>query len=126
MHTLGIHLILDGWGCPSEVLNDIELVERALVEAVKAGGATLIDSCSHQFSPHGVTATATLAESHIAIHTWPEYGYFGADLFFCGDRCDPYAAVEPIRGMLRATQVRLTELKRGLDSAVLPRIVTDV
>ncbi|NER23683.1 MAG: hypothetical protein F6J96_23865 [Symploca sp. SIO1C2] len=39
---------------------------------ITAGGATLIDICVHQLSPHRVTATATLAESHIVLHTWPE------------------------------------------------------
>lgn len=119
MTNLGTHLIIDAWGCPAELLNDLEAVRQALLEAAEAGGATLIDLCTHQFSPQGVTATATLAESHIAIHTWPEYGYFAADAFFCGAG-DPYAALESLRSNLQAGQMRTTELKRGVEGMSQP------
>ncbi|MDJ0549826.1 MAG: adenosylmethionine decarboxylase, partial [Microcystis sp. M49637_WE12] len=74
--------------------------------------ATLIDLCVHQFSPHGVTATATLAESHIAIHTWPEHGYFAADLFFCGAG-KPVVAMEILTKSLQAGEIKVRELTRG-------------
>ncbi len=124
MKTLGIHLIVDGWNCPPEVLDDPKLVERALVAAVRAAGATLIHSTVHQFSPQGVTATATLAESHIAIHTWPEHGYFGADMFFCGGG-NAHAAVEPIRRLLQAGRLHTTELRRGIEPAGEPPVRDD-
>jgi S-adenosylmethionine decarboxylase len=120
LKELGCHALVDAWECPPALLNDLELIREVLVEAVKAGGATLIDLCSHQFSPHGVTATATLAESHIAVHTWPEYGYFAADLFFCGAG-DPYQAVETLRTRLRAGELRTRELKRGFED--VPRLL---
>ncbi|MGL5082686.1 MAG: adenosylmethionine decarboxylase [Microcoleaceae cyanobacterium] len=112
MKQLGQHLILDAWQCPTDVLNDPERIRRAILEAIAAGQATLIDMCVHQFSPHGVTATATLAESHIAIHTWPEYGYFAADFFFCG-RGEPRKAAEVLITALEAQQTTLKEFKRG-------------
>ncbi len=119
MTNLGVHLIIDAWNCPADLLNDVDAVRQALLEAAEAGGATLIDVCTHQFSPQGVTATATLAESHIAIHTWPEYGYFGADAFFCGGG-DPYAVRESLRVNLRAGAMRTTELKRGIEGISRP------
>lgn len=122
--NLGTHLILDAWGCSYELLNDPESISTAVMKAIKAGKATLIDTCVHQFSPHGVTATATLAESHIAVHTWPEYGYFGADLFFCGDG-DTHAALESIRESLPAKKYRVRELRRGFDLAVSPQVACD-
>ena len=63
-------------------------------------------------SPHGVTATATLAESHIAIHTWPEYGYFAADLFFCG-KGKPKQAVKVLQTLLQAQKIEVREFDRG-------------
>lgn len=112
MKQLGTHLVVDAWQCPGELLNDPERIRRAILDAIEAGEATLIDICVHQFSPHGVTATATLAESHIAIHTWPEYGYFAADLFFCG-RGNPRKAIEVLQNELQAQKVKLTEFTRG-------------
>ncbi|NEP06199.1 MULTISPECIES: adenosylmethionine decarboxylase [Okeania] len=114
MKQLGTHLVVDAWQSPAELLNDSERIRCSLIDAITAGGATLIDLCVHQFSPHGVTATATLAESHIAIHTWPELGYFAADLFFCGHG-NPHKAVEILETALQAKQIKLTEIKRGFD-----------
>jgi S-adenosylmethionine decarboxylase len=112
MEKVGTHLVVDAWQAPADLLNDPERIRRALIEAISAGEATLIDLCVHQFSPHGVTATATLAESHIAIHTWPEYGYFAADLFFCG-RGKPEEAMKFLQTALQAQQVRVKEIERG-------------
>ena len=112
MKKMGTHLVVDAWQAPAELLNDPERIRSALIEAIAAGEATLIDICVHQFSPHGVTATVTLAESHIAIHTWPEYGYFAADLFFCG-RGKPAVAMKVLQQALQAGQVKMQELDRG-------------
>ncbi len=112
MKKMGTHLVVDGWGAPAELLNNPEAIRQSIIEAIAVGKATLIDLCVHQFSPHGVTATATLAESHIAIHTWPEYGYFAADLFFCGEG-EPVEAMKFLQLALQATQVKMTEFERG-------------
>ena len=115
---MGTHLVVDAWQAPAELLNNPEAIRKALIEAITAGQATLIDLCVHQFSPHGVTATATLAESHIAIHTWPEHGYFAADLFFCGVG-DPKRAMKVLQTALQARQIKIQEIQRGFVPAVL-------
>ncbi|ERN41519.1 S-adenosylmethionine decarboxylase proenzyme [Rubidibacter lacunae KORDI 51-2] len=120
MNRVGTHLVVDAWQVPVELLNDPERIRSALLEATIAGGATLLDMCVHQFSPHGVTATATLAESHIAIHTWPEYGYFAADLFFCGSG-DPQAAMQAMQTALEAKYVRVRHIERGFPGSTLER-----
>jgi len=117
MENLGTHLILDAWECPRNLLDDPEHIRRTLIEAVRCGGATLIHLHVHQFSPHGVTGTATLAESHVAIHTWPEYDYFAADLFFCGAG-HPHRAVETLTEAMKAKKVRIREIKRGVEEPV--------
>lgn len=112
MTKVGNHLIMEAWQTPEDLLNNPEHIRQALLTAIEAGEATLIDLCIHQFSPHGVTATATLAESHIAIHTWPEHGYFAADFFFCGAG-KPHAAMQVLRTMMQAAQVEIKEFERG-------------
>lgn len=112
MNKVGTHLILDAWGAPTEVLNNPEKIKQALIDAINAGKAKLIDMFVHQFSPHGITATATLAESHIAIHTWPEYGYFAADLFFCGQG-KPQEAMTILQIALEAKEAKIREVDRG-------------
>ncbi len=117
MNKVGTHLVVDAWDAPAELLNNPEKIKQALIDSITAGKATLIDMCVHQFSPHGVTATATLAESHIAIHTWPEYGYFAADLFFCGEG-KPKEAMKILQTVLEAKQVTMKEIDRGIPSVV--------
>ena len=112
MKKVGTHLVVDAWQAPSDLLNDPQRIRHSLLDAIAAGEATLIDLCVHQFSPHGVTATATLAESHIAIHTWPEYGYFAADLFFCGQG-KPKQAMKLLQRALQAKRMSLREIDRG-------------
>lgn len=130
MKKVGTHLVVDAWQSPPEILNDPEKIRLALIEAIAAGEATLIDICVHQFSPHGVTATATLAESHIAIHTWPEYGYFAADLFFCGQigQSKPELAMQVLRSALQAREYQFQAISRGFPTAqqnTIPSIFPD-
>ena len=114
---LGRHLVLDAWRAPAEKLNSEEVVKQAVEEAVAVCGATLINLCVHQFSPYGVTATATLAESHMAVHTWPEHGYLGADLFFCG-KGNPETAIDKLVELLQAQDVKVRFLNRGINPQI--------
>ena len=110
---VGTHIIVDAWGCPGDLLNNEALIALITQEAVRVSGATLIDLCVHHFSPQGITATATLAESHLAIHTWPEHGYLGMDLFFCGSGAPEWAAKYVILTS-EASAVEIRKVDRGL------------
>lgn len=78
------HLILDVWG--ARHLDDTVYIENALIAMIEGAGATLIKMSFHNFSPNGgVTGIALLAESHISIHTWPEYEFAAFDIFMCGN-----------------------------------------
>ena len=80
----GSHLIIDLW--EAEGLSDRDRIETALIDAVKAAGATLLHIHLHTFSEGGgISGVAVLAESHISVHTWPEKGYAAFDVFMCGD-----------------------------------------
>ena len=68
----------------------------------------------HQFAPHGVSGIAMIAESHLAIHTWPEYGYMAADFFTCGEGADVEAAIEVLRAAFEAEHVECRHLTRGV------------
>lgn len=113
MEHLGQHLIIELWGCNAGI-NDAERVKTAMIQAVKAANATLLNIHVHTFSPHGVTGVAVLSESHLSVHSWPEHGYLAADVFTCGDTTDPPAAVEVLRQFFEPTQVDVQELKRGV------------
>jgi len=85
-----------------------------MIEAAERVGATVIDDTFHQFVPLGVTGVVAIAESHLTIHTWPEYGYAAVDIFTCGDTIAPRDAVRFLIKKLNARDSTITELQRGL------------
>ncbi|MGF1496093.1 MAG: adenosylmethionine decarboxylase [Elainellaceae cyanobacterium] len=109
---VGIHCILELYGCPSHLLNDGPFIQQALRDAARQARSTLVAEVLHQFEPQGVTALALLAESHISIHTWPEAGYAAVDVFTCGEQADPERACHYLTGSLQAAQHDLCKLPR--------------
>lgn len=112
--NLGRHLLAEFYDCNSNILNNVQLIEDAMAEAALACGATIIQKNFHLFNPYGVSGVVVISESHLAIHTWPEYGYAAVDLFTCGSSCDPKVAYEYLREKLGSGNSYCSELKRGL------------
>ncbi|HET8729289.1 MAG TPA: adenosylmethionine decarboxylase [Alphaproteobacteria bacterium] len=107
----GTHLIIDLWG--AERLDELDHVEKTLVEAVEEAGATLLHIHLHHFTPNGgVSGVAVLAESHISIHSWPERGYAALDVFMCGDAA-PEKAIPVLRRAFRPAEIVVSNLLRG-------------
>ena len=105
------HLLVELWDAAG--LSDVGAVEDALTRAAQESGATVLHSYMHPFGAEkGVSGVVVLAESHIAIHTWPERGYAAVDVFMCG-ACDPYRAVAVLREALAPGRVEISEHRRG-------------
>lgn len=114
MKSLGRHLIIELFHCDRAILNDQKTLENCLLEAVRLSGATTIQPFFHHFSPHGISGIILIAESHFAVHTWPEYGYCALDIFTCGDQIKAQEALVFLRGKLGAGTVSTMEIKRGI------------
>lgn len=114
MNVLGRHILAEYYGCDLDILNDLELLENYMREAVIESGATIIDSIFHQFNPHGISGVIVIAESHMALHTWPEYGYAAVDFFTCGDRVNPFKAFDYMNKIMKPKKYSSKELMRGL------------
>lgn len=114
MNALGRHLLLELKDCNAEVLNDLDLLKSCLRDAAQKIGATVVNECFHEFSPHGISGVLVISESHLCIHTWPEYGYAAVDIFTCGDSTKPELAVKPLIEKLGSKNPSLIELKRGV------------
>ena len=112
--ALGKHLLLELMDCNHELLNDIEYLRKALSDVAGQIGATVIKDSFYQFTPQGVSGVVIIAESHISIHTWPEYNYAAVDVFTCGDSVKPEEAARLIVQRLEAKKHSSTELRRGI------------
>ncbi|MEZ4574302.1 MAG: adenosylmethionine decarboxylase [Vampirovibrionales bacterium] len=111
---LGRHLLAEFYDCDPNILNNADLIEGGMCDAAIKSGATIVEKVFHHFSPWGVSGVVVIAESHLAIHTWPEYGYAAVDLFTCGDTVDPLLAYDHLKATFGAKTAFYSELKRGL------------
>jgi len=82
---IGSQVVLDLYDCRTEHLDDIDWVKATLMNAARAAGATIVDTVFHKFAPWGISGVVVIAESHLAIHIWPEMRYAAIDVFTCGE-----------------------------------------
>ena len=122
MNALGRHLLMELKDCNGEVLDDVNALKDALLTAANEAGATVLGESFHRFSPHGISGVIIIAESHLFVHTWPEYGYAAADIFTCGDSVRPEKAAEILIRKLGAREHSIKEIQRGTLS-VKPSVV---
>jgi len=120
LNALGIHLLIEMQDCSPILLDNIDHVRNAMLTAARESGATILGDKFHKFSPQGVTGVIAIAESHLTVHTWPEYGFAAADVFTCGSNCDPHAAASILIRELGCKKPQITEIKRGI--SVSPRL----
>ena len=77
-----------------QLLQQLEPVRLACIEAVQTAGLSMVGERFHQFEPVGVTGVILLAESHVAIHTWPEHRFVSLDIYVCHFSADNTAKAE--------------------------------
>jgi S-adenosylmethionine decarboxylase len=80
---IGHHVTWDVYHCNAETLKYTDSIQRILNELVDALSLSKIDEAYNQFKPFGATGFILLEESHISIHTWPEFNYAAIDVFSC-------------------------------------------
>ncbi len=112
-NALGHHLLVEFYNCSHEMLDGVDNIEFHMNEAARRCGATIVQSTFHRFEPYGVSGVVVISESHLAIHTWPEYGYASVDLFTCGSDVQPLIAYEYLREVFQAKGAEIQMIKRG-------------
>ena len=122
MNALGRHLLMELEDCNEEVLDNLDTLEETMVTAAEAAGATVVGKSFHRFSPHGISGVVVVAESHLFIHTWPEYGYAAADIFTCGTSVQPEKAAALLVEKLGARNHSMQEIARGTKIAERARL----
>lgn len=114
MRALGRHVLAEFYGCSPEVLNDTIKIEKMMVDAALEAGAEVKEVIFHQFSPQGVSGVVVISESHLAVHTWPEFGYAAVDVFTCGSTVDPWVSCYYLKKHLVSERMAAKEIKRGI------------
>lgn len=112
--SIGRHLMADMYGVQGTLLSDAPALLERLVVALEAANFHVIEQHSHRFpgAQAGVTAFVLLAESHAAVHTYPEHRYLALDVFSCGSS-DPQRVLELFQQELAPRRIDVLEQTRG-------------
>lgn len=114
MYALGTHLLVELKECNPETLKSLEKIRSTMISAAKEAKATIIDISFRKFNPFGISGIVVIAESHLTIHTWPEYGYAAVDIFTCGDIIKTEKASSYLIKQLECKNPSIVEMKRGI------------
>lgn len=87
--VFGKHVYGELYDCKNDYLTNIEYLINTVREAIYKGGFTLLDIKAWKINP-GISVVGIVLESHVAIHTWPEYSFATVDVYTCGFKGDPY------------------------------------
>jgi spermidine synthase len=120
----GLHITADlhACGCDLNLLTNVDQLKKLCLTSVEASGLTIIGDHWHRFpdyngSPGGITGMVLLAESHLAVHTWPELLGVTLDVYVCNFTRDNSPAAHAIVGhlirLLRPARALLHTLERG-------------
>src|SRR5256712_7191979 len=114
LNALARHLLLEMFDCTPDAIDSLEAVKGGVVEAARRAQATIVDVVFHEFNPFGISGVVVIAESHLSIHTWPEYRYAAVDIFSCGDVLKPEVAASYLVEQFAAERTSVVEMQRGM------------
>ena len=116
IHTpLSHHYVAEASGCDSEIISNVEKVQQILIKAAEESGATMRAISFQRFPPSGVSGVIMISESHLSIHTWPEFGYAAIDFYASGDLVKPKKGLDYAIKAFMASSFLVTEITRGIE-----------
>lgn len=116
----GLHLTADLYDCRGAdgLMTDAAVLAELCRRHTIGVGLTLVDEKWHTFPPYegqpgGVTGMLLLAESHLAVHTWPERRAVTLDVYVCNFTTDNSAKAEALlREIVAAFEPQRSEIHR--------------
>ena len=115
--ALGRHMTVEFYDCDPKIIVDSEKVKQAFLKAAHDSGAHVLDYSFHVFEPQGVSGVVIIAESHFAVHAWPEHDYAAVDLFTCSEDVDLKKAIASLKNSLGAEETIVSsDMHRGIVS----------
>lgn len=112
--VIGRHVYGELYDCDPRLLGDEVYLVKVIEKAAEVGEFTLLDVKAWKISP-GVSVIGIVLESHISIHTWPEYKFASVDVYTCGLKGDPFKAFEYITKALKAGNYSMKYISRDYE-----------
>ncbi len=105
-NSLGRHYFIDITNVPENMINDHELLKSKCSELLEEFQMKTLGVNDHVFQPQGYTLLFLLSESHLSLHSWPEYNTLKMDLFTCSSKkLDNVQSIKEIFGSLGNVEV---------------------
>ena len=114
LDCLGHHYILELYGCPHDLLSNVDYVSKTMHDVASAGNCNVLSNEYHQFDPYGVSGVTLISESHLSIHSWPQFGYAAVDFFFCSDEVLVDAMIARLKEGFKSTDIKVEVCHRGM------------
>ena len=113
MLTVGTEWLIEASGCDAEALRDVSRLREVFARAIRELGLSVLGEAHwHKFPGEGgVTGLALLTESHLACHTYPEFGVATFNLYCCRER-PAWGWDDRLREMLGASAVGVQSIRR--------------
>lgn len=113
-NALGTHIILDLYGCNPEVMLHVPSVQSIMRRAAEEAQFTVVTDEYHQFEPHGVSGATIIQESHLCLHSWPEYKFASIDIYYCGENDNVEKAITFLIQTFNPTHIERKDSPRGI------------
>lgn len=113
----GLHILAEFHACEGDrrLLREADRLAELCHRACREVGLSVVAAAFHQFPAAGATGALVLAESHLAIHTWPELDAVTLDLYVCNHSQDNRAAAAAAYEILRAAFQPRRIVRRDVD-----------
>jgi S-adenosylmethionine decarboxylase len=106
-------VLIDLYDCRHETLLNAGWIRQGMLKAAELLGVEVIADSFNTFEPWGVSGTVTIAESHLAVHTWPEYNFVAVTFETCGPNMDHQSAYRFLVNFFGSQRPKMVCQKRG-------------
>ena len=117
----GIHLMVDGYGAPSELLRDKEMLTAMLSDIPKDMGMHTISEPlvvevgpKNRKDPGGLSGVVLIAESHFSFHTFPDRGFVTLDIYTCQNTLDTESLLKRFKEVFQLSHLESYVQPRGI------------
>lgn len=107
------HVVAELWEVAPEILDNKQKLASLFRKFCKTMKLVMVRRYSYKFTPQGLTLLFVLAESHLAVHTWPEHGYMHIDLLSCDHKVKFGGLEKILKKQYLPKRVKIREVKYG-------------
>ena len=104
------HKVAQLFGVPTDYVAQVSEAATRLGHVADLLHLTVIQEYAYEWRPQGITVVLLISESHISIHTWPEFSYAYVDIITCGKQLEVADVLEALHVAFHPKQVQVYDM----------------